>query len=101
MAKNTVKSYQRPEGLPELLFQEVVGVNVKPTPENCDSVIFSARFFLADGVFTFETDTITIQAKKVSWRDVSQWMGPHARYGPVDSLMSQAAPDPRTLNPEP
>ena len=78
----------------ELLFQEVVGVEVKPTPENYDSIIFSARFHLADGIFTFETDTIMIQAKKVSWRDVSEWMGPHARYAPDDSSMPQASPEP-------
>jgi hypothetical protein len=73
----------------ELLFQEVVRVEVDPTPDDFDSIIDSAGFHLAEGVFTFETDTITIQAKKVSWRDVSQWMGAHARYGPEDSVMPQ------------
>ena len=73
----------------ELLFQEVVRVEVDPTPDNFDSIIDSAGFHLAEGVFTFETNTITIQAKKVSWRDVSQWMGAHARYGPEVSVMPQ------------
>ncbi len=66
----------------ELFFEELLGLLLDPTPENHDSIIAAAGFVFEGGIFKFETDTISIQSRKVAWRDASNWMGPTSRYGP-------------------
>jgi hypothetical protein len=78
----------------ELLFEQVVTFHLLPSPENCDSIIYTAALFCREGMLYWadtadwrpdapDRDQATwIAAKKVSWRDVSEWMGPDLRYGP-------------------
>ena len=78
----------------ELLFESVITFHLQPSPENYDSIIYTAELFLRDGAFYWanvggwtpespDRDEATwIAAKKLSWRDVSGWMGPDLHYGP-------------------
>jgi hypothetical protein len=76
----------------ELMFHEVLGFRVAPSPENYDSTIFDATLTLTDGVFywsdgfgaTPDEDTTWVAAKELWWRDASEWMGPALRYGPLE-----------------
>ncbi|HSI15244.1 MAG TPA: hypothetical protein VK961_24560 [Chthoniobacter sp.] len=64
-----------------------------PTPANYDSIIFGATMLLADGMFYWANtgdwspaapnrdDATWIAAKKLSWRDASDWMGAELHYG--------------------
>ncbi|MGD0364328.1 MAG: hypothetical protein ABSC93_25910 [Bryobacteraceae bacterium] len=77
----------------ELLFEEVTTFHLQPSPRNYDSIIFGATMLLDGDTFYWadlggwspaasERDHATwIAAKKVSWRDASDWMGPDLRYG--------------------
>ena len=78
----------------ELLFEEVTTLHLRPSQQNYDSIIMCALMLLRDGDFYWaedadwslespKRDDVTwIAAKKVSWRDVSEWMGPDLHYGP-------------------
>jgi hypothetical protein len=78
----------------ELLFDEVVRFNLAPSPENYESIIFDATLLSRDDVIywaeasgwspdTTDRDSVTwVAAKRMSWRDASQWMGSHLKYGP-------------------
>ena len=78
----------------ELLFDEVMGLNVAPSPDNYDSIIFEATLLLKEGVFYWADvgdwlpdqediiHTTWIAAQKLKWRDASEWMGGELRYGP-------------------
>ena len=78
----------------ELLFEQVVTFHLLPSPENCDSIIYTAALFRREDTFYWadtsdwrpdsaDRDKATwIAAKKLSWRDVSEWMGADLRYGP-------------------
>jgi hypothetical protein len=75
----------------ELRFEEVVGLRVCPPPD-CEAIIFNAAFFLRDGVLYWadssdwtpessERGEFTwVAARKASWRDASEWLGPDLRY---------------------
>ena len=77
----------------ELLFEQIVTFHLQPSAENYDSIILSAETLCSDGTFywadlggwTPESPTrdeaTWIAAKKVSWRDASEWMGSDLRYG--------------------
>jgi hypothetical protein len=81
----------------ELRFEEVVALHVAPPPPNYDAVIFSASFFVRDDVFYWaesarwepnsavHREVTWIAARKVSWRDASEWMGPDLRYAQKSS----------------
>jgi hypothetical protein len=80
----------------ELLFDQVVTFHLQPSPHNHDSTIFDATLLLDDDIFYWadaggwlptakNRDWATwIAAKKVSWRDASDWMGADLRYGAHD-----------------
>jgi hypothetical protein len=77
----------------ELLFEQVVTFHLQPSPENYDSIILGAAMLCRDGTFYWaedadwspesskRDDTSWIAAKKLSWRDASEWMGSDLRYG--------------------
>ena len=78
----------------ELLFAHIDTFHLRPSPENYDSIIYSATMICRDRTLYWadqagwtpespERDDATwVAAKKLSWRDVSEWMGPDLRYGP-------------------
>jgi hypothetical protein len=67
--------------------------HLQPSPENYDSIIFGVAMLCRDGTFYWAEDadwspesperdeTSWIAAKKLSWRDASEWMGPDLHYG--------------------
>jgi hypothetical protein len=76
----------------ELLFEQVITFHLQPSEENYDSVIFDATI-LRDGDTFYWADTGSwlpknatrdnatwIAAKKLSWRDASNWMGAQLRF---------------------
>lgn len=79
----------------EMLFEQVTRVNIIPSPENYDSIIFSATLISIDGTFYWADDEAWkpddpskyavswISSKKIKWRDVSEWMGAELRYGSI------------------
>jgi hypothetical protein len=81
----------------ELSFEQVVTFHLQPSPQNCDSIILGATMLLDNGIF-YWADTIGwkytadsrdsstwIAARKIAWRDVSDWMGADLRYGSADA----------------
>lgn len=78
----------------ELFFEKVVTFHLQPSPDNNDSIIFSATLLCRDDTFYWadlggwapdsptRDDATWIAAKKLSWRDASEWIGPELRYGP-------------------
>jgi hypothetical protein len=87
------RQFKAPSAI-ELLFENVVTFHLQPSPENYDSIILGAAMLCRDGTFYWAEDadwspeslkrdeSTWIAAKKLSWRDVSDWMGPDLRYGP-------------------
>ncbi len=84
----------------ELLFDQVRHINVAPSPDNYDSIIFDATLLLQDSVFYWANvgrwlpdqedsmNTTWIAANKLKWRDASEWMGEELRYGPQETTTS-------------
>jgi hypothetical protein len=80
----------------ELRFDEVVGFRLSPPAPNYDAIIYGAAFFIRDGIYYWADnagwkpefpergDTTWVSARKVSWRDASNWMGPDLRYLTAD-----------------
>jgi hypothetical protein len=76
----------------ELLFEQVTTFHLQPSPYNYDSLILDATMFLEGDTYYWadvgtwlptanDRDKATwIAAKKVSWRDASDWMGAKLRY---------------------
>jgi hypothetical protein len=87
------RQFKNPSAV-EMLFEEVTRFNLVPTPENYDSVIFSATLLVCDGVVFWspevnwtpekpDRDAVTwISAKHLFWREVD-WLGEELRYGPI------------------
>jgi hypothetical protein len=83
----------RPVSAIELLFEEVVRLNVTPSPESYEGSIFTATLFHDKGMFFWaeeakwrpgedDSDRVTwIAARRFSWRDASDWMGESLHYG--------------------
>jgi hypothetical protein len=77
----------------ELLFEQLIRLNVVPAPENYDSVIVAATLLVQDGTVFWSPegdrrleepsrDEFTcVFAKKLRWRGVD-WLGETLRYGP-------------------
>lgn len=77
----------------ELLFEEVTGIHINPSPANCDSILFGATILLINGVYYWANEmdwnledqhnknVSWISSFKLKWRDASDWMGPNSRYG--------------------
>ena len=88
----------------ELLFDEVRRINVVPSPDNYDSIIFDATLLLQAGVFYWadvgrwlpdQEDSMNatwIAANKLKWRNASEWMGEELRYGPQEAVTSGREP---------
>ncbi len=84
---------QRPDpSAMELRFEEVIELHVSPPPPDYVSIIFAATFFSQDGIFYWSEDvrwslestqrdeSTWIAARRVWWREASQWMGERLRY---------------------
>lgn len=77
----------------ELLFEEVTTFHLVPPPENYMDIILDATLILeGDTIYWANWDPwhpsapnrdqgTWIGARKLSWRDASDWMGPDLRYG--------------------
>jgi hypothetical protein len=78
----------------EMLFDEVVGFHLAPAPENYGADIWGATLFIQDGIIYWADDgqwrpdkrnreeSTWIGARRLHWRDASEWMGEQLRYGP-------------------
>ena len=83
----------RPVSAIELLFEEVVRLNVIPSPEGYEGSIFTATLFHDKRMFFWaeegkwrpgedDSDRVTwISARRLYWRDASDWMGESLHYG--------------------
>lgn len=89
------RQYESPSAI-EMLFEQVVRINILPPPENHDAIIYGVTPLRRNGTFYWAPEeewmpndlaaNITfIASKQASWRDASDWMGSNLRYGP-DSL---------------
>jgi hypothetical protein len=80
-----------------MLFEEVTTLHLVPPPENYAGIIMSGTLLLDEGIYYWADDNpwhpseanrdscTWIAARKLSWRDASDWMGPELRYGSPDS----------------
>lgn len=87
-----VQRQRREPSVLELRFEEVVELRMSPPPADYVAIIFQALFVLEDGVFYWyddhrwnlqsgqQNDYTWIAARRVFWRDKSEWMGPSLRY---------------------
>ena len=75
----------------ELRFEEVVGLRMVPPEPDSEAIIFHATFFVRDGVYYWAEDgkwtpestddgRTWVAARRVYWRDASEWIGPRRRY---------------------
>lgn len=86
------RQFNNPSAI-ELLFEGVTGIHITPSPENYDSIIrdavvllYKETYYWADAFEWHPEKQLTydvnwIAAKKLKWREVSDWMGPEIRYG--------------------
>jgi hypothetical protein len=74
----------------ELRFEEVVGLRLSaPLPDYVNFIV-NATFLIQDGIFYWAdrtdwtpdstSDDTWVAARKVYWRDASEWLGPRLRY---------------------
>jgi hypothetical protein len=86
------RQFESPSAI-EMLFEQVVRINVVPPPENYDAIIYGATLLLRDGTFYWSPEEewspenvaasqTFLASNRVSWRDASDWMGSTLRYGP-------------------
>ena len=85
-----VQRQRRDPSAIEMRFEEVADFRLSPPPRDFVSVIFQAAFVLHEGVFYWSEDgnwslgarqgVPVIAARKVWWRDASEWMGAELRY---------------------
>jgi len=84
------RQYTKPSAI-ELRFEEVIELRLHSPAPNCEAIILDAAFFLRDGIYywadngdwTPESDRSEptwVAARKVYWRDASEWIGPGLRY---------------------
>jgi len=86
----------RPFSAIELLFEEVVHINWASSPDNCMSIITEATLLVREDAIYWvdsapwipdqpDSNTSTwISARRLCWRDASDWMGKQLRYGPPE-----------------
>ncbi|WP_017811932.1 hypothetical protein [Paenibacillus shenyangensis] len=92
------RQYANPTAI-ELMFDELVQLYIKPSPENYDSIIYGANFLCKDGLFYWADDrewtpekahqyqdVNWICSNKMKWREVNEWVGEIQRYGPQDNI---------------
>jgi chorismate mutase len=89
------RQFRNPAAI-ELLFEEVTRFNLVPTPENYDSIIFSATLLLRDGQIYWSPEenwspespnrdrSTWLSSRKLRWRDASEWLGKALHYGSGD-----------------
>jgi hypothetical protein len=89
------RQFKEPSAI-ELLFEQVITFHVLPSAENYASIIFNAAILREDEIFYWADrndwmpknsnryDATWVAAKKLSWRDASNWMGKQLRYGAKD-----------------
>ncbi len=83
----------RPVPAIELMFEEVIRFNLVPSPENYEGSIQSATLYI-DGPVVYwadeanwrpgesDSDEVTwISARRLHWRDASEWLGESLHYG--------------------
>jgi hypothetical protein len=85
------RQFKEPSAI-ELLFEQVITFHVLPSAENYASIIFNAAILREDEIFYWADrndwmpknsnryDATWIAAKKLSWRDASNWMGAELRF---------------------
>jgi len=90
------RQFHRPSAI-ELRFEEVVGLQYFGQADIIhDHIINCAAFFIRDGIFYWADygdwtpdwtgENTWVAARKVSWRDVSEWMGASLRYRDSDKI---------------
>ena len=79
----------------ELLFEQVTRVNLVPTPDNYDTIIFGASLLIRDGTVFWSPEgewspdspnrdeSTWISANRLRWREVD-WLGEELHYGPKE-----------------
>jgi len=92
-ARLLIQRQHRDPSAIELLFEEVVGVHVSPSREGSDSLIIAGTFLQRDGIIYWadvpdwdpaarNRDGATwLGARRLCWRDASDWLGSELRYG--------------------
>ncbi len=87
------RQFRAPSAI-ELWFTEVVAFHLAPPPENYDSVISDAVLLKRDDLIYWadggdwhpehphRDENTWIAAKRLRWRDASDWLGDKLRYGP-------------------
>ncbi len=84
------RQFHHPSAI-ELRFEEIVELRLSAPPPNCENIIYDAAFFIQDETFYWADDgswtpdshssqNTWVAARKVYWRDASDWLGPHLRY---------------------
>jgi hypothetical protein len=83
------RQYRRLSAI-ELRFEEVVGLRVSAPPPDYENIIYGAAFFIQDGIFYWADngawtpessgENTWVAARKVYWRDASEWMGARLHY---------------------
>jgi hypothetical protein len=89
------RQFKNPSAIEMLFEEEVTRFNLVPTPENYDTIIFSATLLVRDGSVFWSPDedwrpdkpgrdeSTWISARRLRWREVP-WMGEKLRYGPKE-----------------
>src|SRR5262245_36271460 len=84
------RQFRKPSAI-ELFFSEVTRLNLVPSPENYDSIIYSAALLVRDEQIFWSPDDdwspdasdpevhTFIVARRASWRDASEWLGEQLR----------------------
>jgi hypothetical protein len=85
------RQFKSPSAI-EMLFEQVTTFHLLPSPDNYDSIILDGTLLYKDDTFywadsgdwsptaTDRDKSTWIAAKKMSWRDASDWMVPELRY---------------------
>jgi hypothetical protein len=85
-----IQRQYRPLSAIELRFEEVVGLRLSAPPPDHVNIIINAAFFIRDSIFYWADNSswtpessgedTWVAARKVYWRDVSEWLGARLRY---------------------
>ncbi len=86
------RQYRRLSAI-HLRIEEVVGLRLSAPPPDYENIILGAAFFVQNGVFYWADnaawtpessgETTWVAARKVYWRDASDWIGAGLRYRTV------------------
>jgi len=83
------RQYRRLSAI-ELRFEELVGLRFSAPLPDCENIIHDAAFFIQNGVFYWadssawtpesSSENTWVAARRVYWRDASEWLGASLRY---------------------